>query len=63
MSGYTLEAGTAPGLANLVPGLAVGPAPFVIVPNLPPRRYFVRVRAASGGPLSAPSNEILVDVP
>lgn len=62
VAGYRVEAGTAPGLANLVSGFPVGTALFRAT-NVPPGRYFVRVRAENGGLVSAPSNEVVVDVP
>jgi hypothetical protein len=58
-----LEAGTAPGLANLIAGLALGPTPVLVAPNVPPGTYRVRVRAANGALVSAPSNEVTVVVP
>ena len=59
-SGYQLEAGSAPGLANL----AVLPttATQLTFPGIPPGTYFVRVRSAGSGGLSAPSNEVSVVV-
>lgn len=63
VTGYVLEAGTAPGLANLVPGLALGATPSLVAPNVPAGTYRVRVRAANGALVSAPSNEITVVVP
>jgi hypothetical protein len=63
ITGYLLEAGTAPGLANLIPGLALGATPALVAPNVPTGTYRVRVRAANGALVSAPSNEITVVVP
>ena len=63
VTGYVLEAGSAPGLANLVAGLALGPTPSFATPNVPPGTYYVRVRAANGTLVSAPSNESVVVVP
>ena len=63
VTGYVLEAGSAPGLADLVAGFALGPTPSFVVPGVPPGRYYVRVRAAIGALVSAPSNEIAADVP
>ncbi len=63
ITGYVLEAGSAPGLANLVGGLALGPTPSFATTNVPPGTYYVRVRTANGTLVSAPSNEIVVTVP
>lgn len=63
ITGYVLEAGTAPGLANVIPGLALGGAPGIVAPNVPPGAYYVRVRAANGALVSVPSNEVLITVP
>jgi len=41
----------------------MAPSPAIVVPDVASGRYYVRVRAANGALLSAPSNEILVDVP
>ena len=63
ITGYVLEAGSAPGLANIVAGLALGPTPSFATTNVPPGTYYVRVRAANGALVSAPSSEIVVTVP
>lgn len=63
LTGYVLEAGSAPGLSNLVSGLALGATPTYSASGVPRGRYYVRVRAANGALVSAPSNEIVVDVP
>jgi len=58
---YVVEAGAAPGLANL--GVfAVGKALSLSAPGVPPGRYYVRVRAANEVGSGPPSNEILVTV-
>ena len=60
-SGYVLEAGYAPGLANAAVARTV--APGVLATGVPPGVYYVRVRAvtaAGAGPLS---DEIVVTVP
>lgn len=62
-SGYRLEAGSAPGFADIIPGLALGAAPGIVAPNVPPGSYYVRVRAVNGSLVSVPSNEVLVTVP
>jgi hypothetical protein len=57
-----LEAGSAPGAANY--GTFVLPlSTSVVVPNVPPGTYFLRVFAANQSGRSAPSNELRVDVP
>ncbi len=63
VTGYVLEAGTAPGLANLVGGLALGPSPTFVAANVASGTYYVRARAVSGGLTSVPSNEVVVRVP
>ena len=63
ITGYVLEAGSAPGLANLVAGLTLGSTPSFTRANVPSGTYFVRVRAANGALASAPSNEVVVTVP
>jgi hypothetical protein len=63
LTGYVLEAGTGPGLANLIAGLALGTAPGVVAPNVTPGTYYVRVRAVNGPLASAPSAEVIVTVP
>ena len=63
VTGYVLEAGTSPGLANLISGLALGPAPGLVAQNVPPGTYYLRVRAANGALVSTASNEIVVTVP
>lgn len=59
---YRLEAGTQPGLANLVVA-DVGPAPSFFASGVPPGRYHVRIRAVNANGVSRPSNEVVVDVP
>ena len=59
-AGYQLEAGSAPGAANL----AIVPAAVTTLtfPGIPPGTYYVRVRSLGGGSASAPSNEVGVVV-
>jgi hypothetical protein len=60
--GYVLEAGSAPGLANLaVLPLAGSASSFAV--DAPNGRYFVRVRAANACGSGSASNEVVVDVP
>lgn len=58
---YLLDVGTAPGLSNLIAGIALGDASLV-APGVPPGVYFVRIRAANAGGVSAPSNEVAIIV-
>ena len=60
VTGYVVEASVVPS-GPLVASLAVG-GTTLVVPNVPPGVYFVRVRALSGGAQSAPSNEVTVSV-
>ena len=60
-SGYLIEAGTAPGLADLasVPVAANPPGITAPVPN---GTYFIRVRAIYPGGPGSPSNEVVVTI-
>jgi hypothetical protein len=58
---YIVEAGSAPGFANLLVA-PVGALTAVGTPA-PPGTYFVRVRAQNGCGTSAPSNEQSITVP
>lgn len=58
---YRLEAGSAPGAANLL-NLSVGAATAVSTP-VPPGTYYVRVRAVTACGVGAASPEVLVSVP
>ena len=62
-TGYILQAGTAPGLANITTQ-QLGPVPEIVVPGVPPGVYWVRVLAKNGCGISAPSSNypLLVDV-
>jgi hypothetical protein len=60
---YQLEAGSAPGLANLAVFQAPGAPTSLTFPNVPSGTYFIRVRSIGGGTSSGPSNEIVVTVP
>ena len=57
---YVVEAGSAPGLADLY-NAPVGPGTFLTTPA-PPGRYYVRVRARGAGGTSEPSTEMVIDV-
>ena len=59
---YTIEAGSAPGLANLA-NIATGNALTIYqATGVGAGNYFVRVRAVNGSGISPPSNEVLVIV-
>jgi hypothetical protein len=60
-TGYTLEAGTEPGLSNIV-AFPLGAATAFLVEGVPPGVYFVRVRASNPLGVSAPSNEVVLSV-
>lgn len=60
--GVILEAGTAPGAAN-VGAIPLPPSTQVAVPGVTPGTYFVRAYAVNGSGRSAPSNEVRVDMP
>ncbi len=55
---YVLEAGSAPGLSNLVT-LPLGTSRLFSV-TVPPGAYYIRVRARNSGGLGAPSREFLI---
>jgi len=57
-TGYVIEAGSAPGLANLA-SIQVGPV-STFTTTAPPGTYYVRVRAINGRGSSQSSNEIVV---
>ncbi|MGE3887093.1 MAG: carboxypeptidase regulatory-like domain-containing protein [Vicinamibacterales bacterium] len=59
-TGYLVEAGTAAGLANIGSALVAGR--FLTFDPVPDGVYFLRVRAARGSDLSAPSADIMLNV-
>lgn len=60
---HVVEAGSAPGLNDIVSGLEVGPQTSLAASGVPPGRYYVRVRAGNVTGLSAPSSDVVVQVP
>ena len=58
---YRLEAGFAPGATAV--SIDLGAAMSITIPGVPPGRYYARLRAVNYNGVSAPSNEIVVDVP
>lgn len=60
---YVLEVGSAPGLNDIFSGLDVGLQTSFAASGVPPGAYYVRVRAGNYTGLSAPSNEVVVQVP
>lgn len=60
---HVLEVGSAPGLADLYAGLQINSETSFAANQVPPGRYYVRVRAGNYTGLSAPSHEIVVQVP
>jgi predicted phage tail protein len=61
-AGYLLEAGTAPGLSNIL-RLPVAAGTTTFSSDAPPGQFFVRLRSASlTGLLSPPSNEVAINV-
>jgi predicted phage tail protein len=58
LAGYVLEAGSEPGLADIVT-VPIGSATRFTT-EAPPGTYYVRVRAVNGRGLGVPSNEVVV---
>ena len=57
---YTIVAGTAPGLANIIVYDTRNPNPSIVVNAVPAGSYYVRVHSNSSCGMSAASNEVLV---
>lgn len=62
VTGYRLEAGSQPGLADILTS-SLSPTPSFGAAGVPAGRYYVRIRALNDNGVSAPSNEAVVDVP
>lgn len=60
---YVLEAGSGPGLADLVRQNTGSSATGLAYANVPPGRYYVRVRAVNTLGTGVASNEVVVTVP
>ena len=60
---YVVEVGSAPGLNDIIASLDAGLQTSFAASGAPPGRYYVRVRAGNYSGLSAPSNELVVQVP
>ncbi len=62
VTGYVLEAGTAPGLAN-IGAATIGAAASFVIPGVPRGTYFVRVRAVTSAGSGAASSDVVVTMP
>ena len=62
VTGYIIDAGSAPGVSDLA-SVAIGPATVFSTTGVPPGTYHVRVRAVNAGGSSPASNEVIVVVP
>jgi len=59
---FVVEAGFAPG-ATFTAFHVAGSAPALDIANVPTGRYFVRLRAVNAAGISAPTTDLIVDVP
>ncbi|MCC6992239.1 MAG: fibronectin type III domain-containing protein, partial [Acidobacteria bacterium] len=62
VTGYVLEAGSAPGLAN-IGAATIGANTSFVIPGVPAGAYYVRARAITSAGSGAPSNDVVVVVP
>ena len=62
MTGYVLEGGTGPGLAN-IGTIQLGAATSFAIPGAPPGAYALRVRAITSAGSGAPSSDVVAVVP
>ena len=63
VSNFVLQAGTAPGAADLGSFPLSASATSLFVPNVPPGTYFLRVVGVNQGGAGAPSNESTLAMP
>ncbi len=61
-AGFVVEAGSAPGVANIASLPLAGTTTTLSVPGVPNGTYYLRVRAASADGVGAPSNELTLVV-
>lgn len=59
---YIIEAGSAPGYQNIASFDTQSSRASLYVPNVPAGRYYVRIRSRGPSGISAPSNEVVLDV-
>ena len=59
---YLLDAGSTPGASNIGNGIPVGSDTSLDVNGVPPGQYYLRLRSASPGGVSVPSEELLLVV-
>jgi uncharacterized delta-60 repeat protein len=62
LTGYLVEAGTGPGLANLAAIPTSGSGTSFSAPGVPAGVYFIRIRARNAAGVSMPSNEMRIVV-
>ena len=59
---YVIEAGSAPGLANLASFSTGNTSTAFSNPGTPPGTYYVRIKAANSAGTSAASNQVIIVV-
>lgn len=60
---YTVEAGSSPGLSNLVNSDLGSATPSLVAPNVGRGLYYIRIRGKNNCGIGPASNEVLVVVP